>query len=207
MEPNVALGRPFIYRARPWQARLRRCSDVLIAAAVLVLAAPVLAAACVAIALEDGRPFLFTQRRVGRFGRTFLIYKLRTMRKSDCTDQLSPRHGRDPRITQCGAILRKLSIDELPQLLNVLLGDMTIVGPRPEMPFVVAQYERWQNLRHLATPGLTCIWQTTVRKTVPLENPEATKLDLEYLNTASPLLDSRLMLRTIRAIFFHQGAF
>jgi lipopolysaccharide/colanic/teichoic acid biosynthesis glycosyltransferase len=84
---------------------------------------------------------------------------------------------------------------------------MTIVGPRPEMPFVVAQYERWQNLRHLATPGLTCIWQTTVRKTVPLENPEATKLDLEYLNTASPLLDSRLMLRTIRAIFFHQGAF
>ncbi len=204
---SKALDRPFIYRARPWQARLRRCSDVVIAATALIAASPILAIACAAIAIEDGRPFLFTQRRVGRFERTFRIYKLRTMRKDDCSDQLSPRNGRDRRITRTGAILRKLSIDELPQLFNILLGDMTVVGPRPEMPFVVARYERWQNLRHLATPGLTCIWQTTVRKTIPLETPEATKLDLEYLDTASPLLDSRLMLRTIRAIFFPQGAF
>jgi len=187
-------------------ALLRRIADIALACALLVPAVPLLALACIAIALEDGAPFVFTQRRVGRYERIFTIYKLRTMSKAQCADAPAPQTGTDARITAVGRFLRKTSIDELPQLLNVLRGDMTFVGPRPEMQLMTRRYEPWQHLRHLVTPGITCIWQTELRKTVPLHRPEATALDLKYIRTASPQLDGALLFRTVSSVLFQKGA-
>jgi lipopolysaccharide/colanic/teichoic acid biosynthesis glycosyltransferase len=204
----VAAAEPaLIYRPNFMGWRLRRLVDILAAAILLVATAPVVLLACLAILIEDGAPVFFTQRRAGRFERTFTIYKLRTMRKELCEDRASPTHGLDRRITAAGRFLRKTSIDELPQFFNVLRGDMTIIGPRPEMPVIIAGYERWQHLRHLVTPGLTCIWQTTCRSRIPLNHPEATALDIEYIKRASPTLDGALLIRTFLSVVLQRGAY
>lgn len=196
-----------VYRHSRAQHGLCRSRDVIVAVVVLLLTAPILILAAAAIALEDGGPILFRQWRVGRFERLFRIYKLRTMKRTECRDRVAPTHARDERITVVGRILRKTSIDELPQLVNVIAGEMTLVGPRPEMPFIVRRYERWQHLRHLATPGLTGIWQVRHRSTIPLHRPEATALDLEYISNASPILDLHLLFQTVSAVVFPKGAY
>jgi lipopolysaccharide/colanic/teichoic acid biosynthesis glycosyltransferase len=196
----------FVFRERRGYRRAQRALDLFGAGLALVLALPLLGLACAAIALEDGPPFVFRQQRVGRFGRLFTIYKLRTMRKAVCVDARKPG-ARDARITRIGALLRRSSIDELPQLINVLRGDMALVGPRPEMPFVVARYERWQHLRHLAKPGITGLWQTRGRSTIPLERPEATELDLEYVRRASTAFDGLLIARTVTTVLRARGAY
>ncbi len=185
----------------------QRAFDVAIAGTALALASPILTLASVAIWLEDGAPVLFKQQRVGRFGRPFTIYKLRTMGTDACGDALSPSTSKDSRVTRVGKWLRKASIDELPQLFNVLRGDMAIVGPRPEMPFIVDSYLPWQHLRHLVKPGITGLWQTSCRSQIPLHRPEATKIDLEYIRTASTTTDSQLVLRTFGALFSTNGAY
>jgi len=196
-----------VYRQDRVYSAARRAVDVAIAVAALTIAAPLLAAAALAILAEDGPPVLFKQRRVGRFGRPFTIYKLRTMRNTDCGDAHKPGDGADPRITRTGRILRKLSIDEVPQFVNVIRGEMAVVGPRPEMPFIVERYERWQRLRLLAPPGITGLWQTTVRSTVPLERAEATLIDLDYVRRASTPFDLALVARTFGSLVLHRGAF
>ncbi len=195
------------YRHDHAYARRRRIFDVVVSSAALVLAAPVLGAAAVAIWLEDRGPALFKQKRVGQYGRLFTIYKLRTMRLERCEDALSPKTGTDARISRVGKFLRKYSIDELPQLFNALRGDVAIVGPRPEMPFLVQRYERWQHLRHLSKPGITGLWQITCRKQIPLHEPAATKIDLEYLRSASSATDGSILLRTFAALFNARGAY
>lgn len=187
--------------------RSQRLFDLTIAAVALILCLPILALAVLAIRMEDGGPILFRQRRVGRYGRLFTLYKLRTMRVDVCGDGLKPKGGSDPRITRVGRVLRRTSIDELPQLVNVFCGDMAIVGPRPEQPFLVRRYEKWQHLRHLAKPGLTGLWQITCRSTIPLHEPAATQIDLEYIRTASIVTDSYIFVRTFRALFASKGAF
>jgi lipopolysaccharide/colanic/teichoic acid biosynthesis glycosyltransferase len=167
----------------------------------------ILAIACAAILIEDGGPVLFTQQRAGRFERLFTIYKLRTMCLKDCIDGPTPSNSSDPRITRVGRILRKTSIDELPQLVNVILGNMSLVGPRPEMPLMIERYEHWQHMRHLVTPGLTCIWQTSSRSQIPLHRPEATALDLDYIRNASPKLDGALIAQTIVSVLRFKGAY
>jgi len=199
--PRVAFRENRNYRRR------QRAFDLAVASLALIAAAPALALAAVAIRLEDNGPILFRQQRVGRFGRLFTIYKLRTMRMDVCRDALAPSGAGDRRITRVGALLRKLSIDELPQLINVLRGDMAIVGPRPEMPFVVSGYEPWQHLRHLAKPGITGLWQVSCRKSIPLHKPEATHIDLEYIRTASMRTDGEIVLRTFRVLLSTQGAY
>ncbi len=196
-----------VFRENVGYMRLRRVIDVCVALAMLLVAAPILIVAGIAILIEDGRPILFRQRRVGRFGKLFTIYKLRTMKKEKCVDGLSPTTGRDPRITRAGYWLRRSSIDEIPQLLNVLIGDMALVGPRPEMPFIVRGYESWQHLRHLVTPGVTGFWQTTCRSTVPLHMPQATLLDLDYIRQASHSTDAAVLVRTIRTLISTEGAY
>lgn len=196
-----------IFRENIAYNRLRRGFDLLGATIALALAAPILLLAAAAILFEDGSPVLFHQRRVGRFGRLFTIYKLRTMRKERCEDGFSPTSGRDPRITRIGYWLRRLSIDELPQLVNIARGDMAFVGPRPEMPFLVQDYQSWQHLRHLVTPGITGFWQTTCRSTVPLHLPEATLLDLDYIRKASHSTDAAVILKTFRMLFSTKGAY
>jgi lipopolysaccharide/colanic/teichoic acid biosynthesis glycosyltransferase len=197
----------FLYRENHGYRRIARAVDVIVAALALTVSTPILAVAAFAIKAEDGGPVFFVQKRVGRFGRLFDVYKLRTMRTQACGDELSPTQSRDSRITSIGRHLRRLSIDELPQLFNVLRGDMTLVGPRPEMPFVVRQYEPWQQLRHMVTPGITGLWQVECRSVVPLHRPEATALDLKYIRSASPLTDGAILFKTVRAILSSHGAY
>jgi lipopolysaccharide/colanic/teichoic acid biosynthesis glycosyltransferase len=185
----------------------RRAFNAVAALAALAVSTPVLFLACLAILLEDGGPVLFCQRRVGRCGRLFVMYKLRTMRKENCVDRFAPASRYDPRITRVGHWLRRLSIDEIPQLINVVRGDMVFVGPRPEMPFVVRKYEDWQNLRHLVTPGITGLWQVTCRKSVPLHLPQATLIDIEYIRRASYVTDALLLAKTIGSLIFSEGAY
>ena len=185
----------------------RRGFDLVVASAALMAAAPILTVATAAIWLEDRGPVFFEQRRVGRFERNFTILKLRTMAVAHCDDRLSPTSPFDRRVTRVGRFLRRFSIDELPQFINVIRGEMTLVGPRPEMPFVTAGYEPWQHLRHLAKPGITCIWQITHRSTIPLNRPEATLMDIDYLHRKSPLFDGMLIIRTFVAIFHQKGAY
>jgi lipopolysaccharide/colanic/teichoic acid biosynthesis glycosyltransferase len=196
-----------VYRPNLAASRARRAIDISAAAILLVLALPIIAAACLLTWMEDGSPVLFSQRRVGRFERTFTIYKVRTMRKSLCQDVRSPKDDADPRVTTFGRFLRKTSVDELPQLFNVLRGDMSLVGPRPEMPFITYNYERWQHLRHLIAPGITCIWQATCRSRIPLEDPKATALDIDYIRRASPALDGALLVRTFLSVVLQRGAY
>jgi lipopolysaccharide/colanic/teichoic acid biosynthesis glycosyltransferase len=196
-----------IFREDLQYVRCRRAFDVIAALLALALLAPILLVACLAILIEDGGPVLFSQRRVGRFGRIFVMYKLRTMRKEKCGDRLAPSSRFDSRITRIGHWLRRCSVDELPQLVNVIRGDMAFVGPRPEMPFVVRRYEDWQNLRHLVTPGITGLWQVTCRKSVPMHLPEATVLDLDYVHRASYATDALLLLKTLRILVSAEGAY
>jgi lipopolysaccharide/colanic/teichoic acid biosynthesis glycosyltransferase len=196
-----------IFREDVRYVRYRRAFDVVAALAVLAVTTPVLLLAFLAIFIEDGGPVFFCQRRVGRCGRIFVMYKLRTMRKDKCVDRFAPASRLDPRITRIGHWLRRFSIDEIPQLVNVIRGDMAFVGPRPEMPFVVRKYEDWQNLRHLVTPGITGLWQVTCRKSVPLHLPQATLLDIEYIRRASHLTDVLLLVKTVRTLIFTEGAF
>ena len=196
-----------VYRNSVATRVARRGFDLAVASAALMAAAPILAVAAATIWLEDRGPVFFKQRRVGRFKRNFTILKLRTMSVTDCDDRLSPTSPFDRRVTRVGRFLRRFSIDELPQFINVIRGEMTLVGPRPEMPFVTAGYEPWQHLRHLAKPGITCIWQITHRSTIPLNRPEATLMDIDYLHRKSPLFDGMLIIRTFVAIFRQKGAY
>ena len=197
-----------VYRENATYRRLRRGFDVAIAALALIAATPILIAAAISIKLEDGGPILFVQPRVGRFGRLFNLFKLRTMKVAACGDAPKPTGAGDPRITHVGAFLRKTSIDELPQLFNVMIGNMALVGPRPEQPFHVRAYdESWQQLRHLIKPGITCLWQVRCRSQIPLHLPAATAHDVEYIMSASPSTDASILLRTIRAVVSPQGAY
>lgn len=197
----------FTYRERPISRMLRRSAEIVLVLLGLAAAAPVIALAAVAILLEDGGPIFFRQRRVGRYERIFTIYKLRTMKRRMCGDALKPVARDDQRITKVGRILRLTSIDELPQLLNVLRGDMSLVGPRPEMPLVVHAYsKKWQQMRHLVPPGITCIWQTSCRSSISLERPEATLMDLQYIRQATPLFDLFILIKTIKAVLSTRGA-
>jgi lipopolysaccharide/colanic/teichoic acid biosynthesis glycosyltransferase len=205
--PDVPSATRITYRNRHVSRRARRAFDSAFAAILLTIAAPIIALAAMCIVLEDGGPILFKQRRAGRFERLFVIYKLRTMRIDDCGDRPKGLDNSDPRVTRVGRILRKTSIDELPQLINVIRGEMSLVGPRPEMPLMIARYERWQHMRHLVTPGLTCIWQTTSRSNIPLHRPEATAMDLDYIRTASPKLDGFLIVQTVVSVLRPKGAF
>lgn len=197
----------FVYRDDAVYRRRRRIVNAIVASIVLVAAAPVLAIAALAILLEDGFPIVFRQQRIGRFERPFVMYKLRTMKKQLCGDRISPSTSADPRITRVGRWLRRTSVDELPQLINVIRGEMSLVGPRPEMPFIVRRYQNWQHLRHLVEPGLTGLWQIRERSNMPLESPEATMLDLEYVRTISPITDGRLLAQTVKAVILTHGAF
>jgi lipopolysaccharide/colanic/teichoic acid biosynthesis glycosyltransferase len=200
--PQISL----VYGTRRSARLARRVLDVLVAVVALALTAPLLLVAAAAIVAEDGGPVLFTQRRVGRFERLFTMYKLRTMRVEMCDDRLTPSTSRDARLTRVGRLLRRTSVDELPQLVNVIRGEMAIIGPRPEMPFIVRQYAPWQHLRHLAAPGLTGLWQVTCRSQIPLHRPEATLLDLEYIRRASPSTDLKILLETVRVVVNGRGA-
>ncbi len=193
---------------------LKRGLDLIVASLMLVVLSPLLLLAALAVRLDTRGPILYRQTRVGRRNRPFTIYKFRTMahdpgatfvllRDDDGTLRHKVHH--DPRITRTGKWLRRTSVDELPQLFNVLLGHMSLVGPRPELPQIVAGYESWQHQRHLVRPGLTGWWQVSGRGDRPMH--EHTALDIYYVENLSFWLDVRIALRTVRVVLNGLGAF
>ena len=157
-----------------------------------------------AIVIDSGFPVLFRQRRVGRLGKTFYILKFRSMYVDAPRYERSPRHERDPRITRVGRTLRRLSLDELPQLLNVIRGEMSLVGPRPEMPFLVRRHKARHHERLKAVPGLTGLWQISPARACPIH--ESIEYDLYYLHHWSFFLDLAILCRTVGAVFRGIGA-
>jgi len=189
--------------------------DILAAGTALLLVSPLLLATSATVRLGSRGPILFRQMRIGRGGRPFPLYKFRTMcvdaekRKQlllEKNEQTGPvfKMRRDPRITPVGRFLRSTSIDELPQLWNVLKGDMTLVGPRPPTPDEVPRYEQWQRRRLALTPGLTCIWQVSGRSEIGFLH--WVRMDLRYAQRRSIWLDLVLLARTIPAVLSRRGA-
>jgi len=179
---------------------LNRAADVAIAGTALLAASPVLGLAAVAIKLGDGGPVLYRQTRVGRDGVDFELLKLRTMvvGAESMGAGLSVNEG-DPRITRVGRLLRKLSLDELPQLWNVVRGEMSVIGPRPTLRYQVEQYDDRQRHRLDVRPGITGWAQINGRAALPWA--DRIELDVWYVEHRSPLLDLKILARTPRALF------
>lgn len=184
---------------------LKRALDLtacLLALPLLILLHLFIAAA---IKLDSPGPSLFTQDRVGRYRKNFKMYKYRTMYVDTPKYAVAPKTGEDPRITKIGKVLRATSLDELPNLLNVILGDMSLVGPRPEMPFIVDTYEEWQLKRLDVKPGVTGLWQILGRKDLPLH--ENLEYDFYYIKNRSLSLDISILLKTVTAVLSRKGAY
>jgi exopolysaccharide biosynthesis polyprenyl glycosylphosphotransferase len=195
---------------------MKRALDVAVSAVVLTLAAPVILVAALLIKLSSPGSILFKQRRIGLNGRMFTLYKFRTMiedahARRDEVAHLNEMNGPafkakdDPRVTPVGRWLRRFSLDEIPQLWNVLKGDMSLVGPRPPIPEEVASYHRWHRRRLSMKPGLTCLWQISGRNDIA-DFDRWMKLDLQYIDNWSPSLDLKILLRTIPAVLSGKGA-
>jgi lipopolysaccharide/colanic/teichoic acid biosynthesis glycosyltransferase len=195
----------------------KRALDVIGSFCALLLLGPLLLIIMIAIRCEDGRPAIFAQTRVGRFGRQFKMYKFRSMHH-DAEKRLKEllatnHHGRgitfkiknDPRITRVGKWLRKFSFDELPQFFNVFIGDMSLVGPRPPVPREVALYSLADRRRLAVLPGITCIWQISGR--AEIDFPGQVKLDVRYIETQSIWQDIKILAKTIPAVASGSGAY
>ena len=197
------------------QLAAKRLLDVGVSLLVLALTAPVILLAAIAIRLTSPGSVLFRQERIGLNGRIFTLYKFRTMiedaheRRAE-VEHLNEMNGPvfkakdDPRVTPIGKFLRRFSLDEIPQLWNVLKGDMSLVGPRPPIPEEVASYHRWHRRRLSMKPGLTCLWQVSGRNNVDFDR--WMELDLQYIDNWSPSLDFKILLRTIPAVLSGRGA-
>jgi lipopolysaccharide/colanic/teichoic acid biosynthesis glycosyltransferase len=184
---------------------LKRVFDFLVAGVLLMILSPLLLAIALAIRLRSRGPVIFQQVRAGRGGAPFTLYKFRTMRLDTDPFGPSPKSGDDPRLTRLGRFLREHSLDELPQLLNIVKGDMSLVGPRP---LYVAQVQEWnerQSKRLLVKPGLTGLAQISGRGELTLE--EKLELDVKYVEQAGLWLDVRILLMTIARVFARGGIY
>jgi len=200
----------------PWQARIKRCIDIVASALLLVLLAPLLLAIGIAIRLSSPGPVLYAQARNGLRGREFKMLKFRSMVRN--ADQLLEdlydknqmagaafKLENDPRITRVGRLLRRFSLDELPQLVNVLKGDMSLVGPRPLIASEKDKYEEWQRRRMSVRPGLTCFWQINGRNEIDFDH--WMQLDLEYIDHWSLWTDLKIIAKTLPAMVHGRGAY
>jgi exopolysaccharide biosynthesis polyprenyl glycosylphosphotransferase len=195
---------------------IKRFLDITAAVLMLILFLPIIPVVAILIKLDSPGPVLFKQKRIGKDGKEFDFFKFRSM-VSDAEEvigtlrPLSTNNGpifklkNDPRITPVGRFLRRSSLDELPQLLNVLKGDMSIVGPRPNLPSEVSHYLSWQRRRLDVTPGITCFWQIAGRSHIGFQ--EWMRLDLEYIRKRSLLTDLKIMIKTIPAVIARKGAY
>ncbi|MFO7652465.1 MAG: sugar transferase [Candidatus Krumholzibacteriia bacterium] len=210
------------------QGRIKRAIDLAGAAILLFLSVPLFLAIALVIKRTDGGPIFFIQERLGRDGRPFRFYKFRSM-KHDSDDTIHRRFAtmfingdnegcrrtnggksaykiqRDPRITPVGAWLRRTSLDELPQLINVLLGEMSLVGPRPPICYEIDNYRSWHMERLRVTPGITGLWQVSGRSSVSFD--EMVRLDLHYINNWSLLLDLGILAKTLPVIIRGTGGY
>jgi exopolysaccharide biosynthesis polyprenyl glycosylphosphotransferase len=192
--PLLRVGPP---RARPLYERAKRVADLALALALLALSAPLWPIVAALIRLDGPGPIFFGQQRVGRGGRLFRMWKFRTLQADADPYALSPRASGDPRVTRFGRLLRLTGIDELPQLLNVLRGEMSLVGPRPEMPFIVSEYSAAERSRLAVTPGITGLWQISADRSAPIHRN--LQHDCYYARHRSLLLDAVILLETVFA--------
>jgi lipopolysaccharide/colanic/teichoic acid biosynthesis glycosyltransferase len=185
-------------------AVLKRSVDCIAAILLLVLFSPLLVTLAILIKLDSKGPALFRHSRVGKGGKAFEMWKFRSMRLDARRYERSPISSKDTRLTFVGRIIRRVSLDEMPQLLNVLKGEMSLVGPRPEMAFIVEQYSHVERRRLLAKPGITGLWQISACRAEPIHhNPQ---YDLYYIQHQNILLDLAIMIRTISAVIRGMGA-
>jgi exopolysaccharide biosynthesis polyprenyl glycosylphosphotransferase len=195
---------------------VKRWFDLGASALLLVLLSPIFILLALLVKVEDGGPVIFAQARIGRWGQLFKMYKFRSMcpdaeeRLRDILPRNEHRQGvtfkmkQDPRITRTGKWMRRYSLDELPQLYNVLKGDMSLVGPRPPLPREVDQYSVADRRRLAATPGLTCFWQIGGRSEIDFQ--EQVQLDVLYIESQSLWLDLKILCKTIPAVLVGRGA-
>ena len=194
----------------------KRVMDVVICGVGLVLLSPLLALIALWVKMDSQGPVLFKQLRIGRHQKPFYCLKFRSMtvdaeaRRREL-EHLNEVDGPvfkirdDPRVTRAGRILRKLSLDEFPQLWNVMTGEMTLVGPRPPLPAEVEKYEPWMLQRLEVTPGITCFWQISGRSNVTFD--EWMRMDLDYIRQCSIMTDIKILVRTIPAVLFGKGVY
>jgi exopolysaccharide biosynthesis polyprenyl glycosylphosphotransferase len=199
-----------------YQRMLKRVFDITLGGIGLILASPIMALVALAIILEDGRPVLFRQKRAGENGRVFEMLKFRTMVRDaekmrtgvehvDENGNLIHKTKNDPRVTRVGRFLRRFSLDELPQLFNILAGTMSLVGPRPEMPYLVEKYQPWQRKRFAVPPGLTGWWQVNGRSDRPMHLHSED--DLYYIQNYSIWLDIQILVRTVWVVLIGKGSY
>lgn len=194
----------------------KRVFDVIASLLGLVILSPVFLVLAICIKLDDGGPVFYSQERIGKNGKPFKMYKFRSMRvnadkelekiaRQNEVDGAMFKIKNDPRITRIGKFIRKTSIDEFPQLVNVLLGQMSIVGPRPPLPREVVEYTNYDKQRLYVSPGCTGLWQVTVRNSVGFD--EMVNIDLHYIQRRSVFLDLKIIIKTIKVIFVPNDAY
>ena len=206
-----------LYLHRAWQLRLKRLIDIIGALVALVILSPVLGVTALAVACTSPGPVFFRQERVGHLGKRFSFIKFRSMyidaeeRRAEYEALNEHSSGpifkirNDPRMTPVGRIIRKLSLDELPQFFHVLSGTMSLVGPRPPLPAEVAKYRPHEYARLLAKPGLTCIWQVSGRSDLDFDT--WVEMDIDYISQWSLWLDLKLLVKTVPAVLSGRGAY
>jgi len=217
--PRAAISLPWLTHTHAslsgWRKVAKRIFDLLGAAVLFALSSPVLVVAAILVRMSGSGPVFFVQRRVGYRCRSFNMVKLRTMVEGaqhherrlheQQGDKLFFKPQADPRVTAIGRFLRKYSIDELPQLLNVLRGDMSLVGPRPLLEVDLERFPRQEQMRRFSVkPGLTGLWQVSGRS--GLSDAQRLQLDLDYVDNWSQMLDCAILVRTIPAVLSGQGA-
>ena len=207
---------PAKVNGRPVYHTVKRVFDILASALGLIILSPLFLFLIIRIRHEDGGPAFYSQERIGKDGKPFKMYKFRSMVQN--ADQIKQqlldqnevegamfKMKKDPRVTKTGKWIRKYSLDELPQLVNVLVGDMSLVGPRPPLPSEVAEYTDYDKQRLLVTPGCTGLWQATVRNKASFD--EMVSLDIEYINKASFWYDCWIIFMTVKIMICPNSAY
>jgi exopolysaccharide biosynthesis polyprenyl glycosylphosphotransferase len=184
---------------------VKRIFDLAVTGGALLFGWPLMLTIAAAVKLTSPGPVIYRQQRVGENGRLFWVYKFRTMATDADQRPTLDKRPDDPRVTRLGRFLRRTSLDELPQLFNVLKGEMSLVGPRPEQVFIVQRYEPWQRQRLAVPPGITGWWQVNGRSDLPMHLN--TQYDLYYIRNYSLLLDLKILWRTIGAVIQGRGAY
>ena len=193
----------------------KRAIDIIGAGSGLLLLSPVIAIVACAVKFTSKGPIFFSQKRVGKNGKIFEMYKFRSMvvNAEELKEKLAHQNEMsgpmfkmkdDPRVTKVGRFIRKTSLDELPQLWNVLKGDMSLVGPRPSLPKEVKQFEKWMHKRLIVKPGLTCYWQVSGRNNIDFE--DWMKLDISYVEDRNLWIDMKLIFKTVGVLFGDKNA-
>lgn len=206
------------FHKKPVYEAIKRTFDLLVSLAAVIVLSPVLLAIALAIRIEDGGPVLYKAQRVGRYEKPVTVYKFRSMRlhADRLEDMLTPEElaeyhknyklTSDPRVTKVGALLRKTSLDELPQLFNILMGQLSLVGPRPVLQEETELYGDKRSLLLSCKPGLTGLWQSRGRSNVTYENGRRQEMELRYVRERSLWLDFKILLWTVKAVVRMDGA-